>query len=68
MAKLKNAVIRAREAGFDGYMSNYQLIVAARACLRDAIENPEADEGLVSAERALALINTYLCEGGTCKH
>lgn len=62
MGKLKDALIRSQKTKFDGYMSNYQLIVIARACLRDAIENPEPDEGLASAERALALINTYLQE------
>ena len=66
MAKLKTALLRAQEtAGFIG--SNESLLWKARDALTDAINNPEPDEGLASAEAALALINTYLMENELCK-
>ena len=66
MAKLKTALLRAQEtAGFIG--SNESLLWRARDALTDAINNPEPDEGLASAEVALALIHTYLLEVELCK-
>jgi hypothetical protein len=49
-------------------MSYRQLIEAALAAVIDAVENPDGDEGLASAERAIALLKTYLYEVDTCKH
>lgn len=43
------------------------LLWQAREALSDAVNNPEPDEGLASAERALHLINTYLLETELCK-
>jgi hypothetical protein len=43
------------------------LLWQARDALSDAINNPEPDEGLTSAEKALHLINTYLLESELCK-
>jgi hypothetical protein len=66
MAKLKTAILRAQEtAEITG--SNENLLWQARDALSDAINNPEPDEGLTSAERALHLINTYLLESESCK-
>ncbi len=66
MAKLKTALLRAQEtAGFIG--SNESLLWKARDALSDAINNPEPDEGLASAEKALAMLNTYLLETELCK-
>ncbi len=66
MAKLKTAILRAQEtAEITG--SNENLLWQARDALSDAINNPEPDEGLTSAERALHLINTYLLERELCK-
>jgi hypothetical protein len=66
MAKLKTALIRAQEtAGFIG--SNESLLWKARDALTDAINNPEPDEGLASAEFALQAINIYLMETELCK-
>jgi hypothetical protein len=66
MAKLKTAILRAQETA-DIIGANEALLWQARESLADAIENPEPDEGLVSAERALALLNTYLMEFELCK-
>jgi hypothetical protein len=66
MAKLKTAILRAQETA-DIIGSNESLLWRARAALSDAINNPEPDEGLTSAERALHLINTYLLESELCK-
>jgi hypothetical protein len=66
MAKLKTAILRAQETA-DITGSNESLLWQARAALSDAINNPEPDEGLTSAERALHLINTYLLESELCK-
>jgi len=66
MAKLKTAILRAQETA-DITGSNENLLWQARAALLDAINNPEPDEGLTSAERALHLINTYLLESELCK-
>ena len=66
MAKLKTAILRAQETA-DIIGSNESLLWKARAALSDAINNPEPDEGLASAEAALALINTYLLENELCK-
>jgi hypothetical protein len=43
-------------------MTSFEIIQAARAAIVHAIENPETDEGLASAERALALLSAYLNE------
>ena len=66
MAKLKTALLRARETA-DIIGANESLLWKAREALSDAINNPEPDEGLASAERALHLINTYLLETELCK-
>lgn len=67
MGKLKQAAIIAQEnAEITG--ANENLLWQARAALSDAIDNPEPDEGLTSAEKALHLINTYLMESELCKH
>lgn len=66
MAKLKTALLRAQETA-DIIGSNESLLWKARAALSDAINNPEPDEGLASAETALHLINTYLMETELCK-
>jgi hypothetical protein len=66
MAKLKTAILRAQETA-DIIGANESLLWQARDALSDAINNPEPDEGLASAERALALINTYLMEAELCK-
>ena len=66
MAKLKTAILRAQETA-DITGSNESLLWQARAALSDAINNPEPDEGMASAERALHLINTYLMESELCK-
>jgi hypothetical protein len=66
MAKLKTAILRAQEtAEITG--ANENLLWQARTAIADAINNPEPDEGLASAERALHLINTYLLESELCK-
>jgi len=39
---------------------NFEVIEQAKFYLLDAIENPEPDEGLSSAEKALELLNFYL--------
>jgi hypothetical protein len=66
MAKLKTTILRAQEtAEITG--SNENLLWQARDALSDAINNPEPDEGLTSAEKALHLINTYLMESELCK-
>jgi hypothetical protein len=66
MGKLKNAVIEARELA-ETHETNEALLWQARESLQDAIDNPEPDEGLASAERALSLLNTYLLEVELCK-
>ena len=66
MAKLKTAILRAQETA-DIIGANESLLWQARDALSDAINNPKPDEGLASAERALALINTYLLEAELCK-
>lgn len=66
MAKLKTALLRAQETA-DIIGANESLLWRARDALTDAINNPEPDEGLASAEAALALINTYLMENELCK-
>lgn len=66
MAKLKTAILRAQETA-DIIGTNESLLWQARESLQDAINNPEPDDGLASAERALALINTYLMEAELCK-
>lgn len=66
MAKLKTALLRAQETA-DIIGSNESLLWRARDALTDAINNPEPDEGLASAEAALHLINTYLMETELCK-
>lgn len=75
MGKLKNAVSTTYRVKFDQdpielaetHATNEALLWQARESLADAINNPEPDEGLVSAERALALLNTYLMESELCK-
>ena len=66
MGKLKQAAIIAQENA-DIIGTNENLLWQARAALSDAIDNPEPDEGLTSAEKALHLINTYLLEFELCK-
>ena len=66
MGKLKQAAIIAQENA-DIIGTNESLLWQARAALSDAINNPEPDEGLTSAEKALHLINTYLLETELCK-
>jgi hypothetical protein len=66
MGKLKQAAIAAQETA-DITGANESLLWQARAALSDAINNPEPDEGLASAEKALHLINTYLMEAELCK-
>jgi hypothetical protein len=66
MGQLKNAVITAQETA-DIIGANESLLWQARDALSDAINNPEPDEGMASAERALHLINTYLLESELCK-
>jgi hypothetical protein len=66
VGKLKNAVIAARELA-ETHETNEALLWQARDSLQDAIDNPEADEGLASAERALHALNIYLMEVELCK-
>jgi len=66
MGKLKQAAIIAQENA-DIIGTNESLLWQARAALSDAINNPEPDDGLTSAEKALHLINTYLLETELCK-
>ena len=66
MAKLKTALLRAQETA-DIIGTNESLLWRARDAISDAINNPEPDEGLASAETALHLINTYLMENELCK-
>ena len=47
-------------------MTYRQLIEAALVAVIDAIENPDSDQGLASAERSCALLKTYLYEVDTC--
>jgi hypothetical protein len=48
-------------------MTHRQLIEAALVSVIDAVNNPDNDEGLASAEKAIALLKTYLYEVDTCK-
>ena len=66
MGKLKQAAIIAQENA-DIIGANESLLWQAKDALSDAINNPEPDEGLTSAEKALHLINTYLLEAELCK-
>lgn len=67
MAKLKTALLRAQETA-DITGANESLLWQAREALSAALYSlSEPDEGLASAERALALINTYLLESELCK-
>lgn len=66
MAKLKTAILRAQETA-DIIGSNESLLWRASAALSQALDDPQSDEGKASAERALALINTYLMETELCK-
>jgi hypothetical protein len=47
-------------------MTYRQLIEAALVAVIDAVENDDSDAGLQSAERAIALLKTYLYEADTC--
>jgi hypothetical protein len=47
-------------------MTYRQLIEAALVAVIDAVENDDDDKGLASAERAIALLKTYLYEVDTC--
>jgi hypothetical protein len=67
MGKLKQAAIVAQETA-DIIGANETLLWQARDALLDAINNPEPDDGLASADRALTLINAYLMESELCKH
>jgi hypothetical protein len=66
MAKLKTAILRAQEMA-DTISANEIMLWVAQEALTDAINNPEPDEGLASAEKALAMLNTYLMENELCK-
>jgi hypothetical protein len=67
MGKLKTAILRAQETA-DITGANESLLWQARDALSAALYDlAEPDEGLISAERALALINTYLMEAELCK-
>ncbi len=65
MAKLKTALLRAQETA-DITGANEALLWRASAALSQALDDPQSDEGKASAERALALINTYLMETELC--
>jgi hypothetical protein len=47
-------------------MTYRQLIEAALVAVIDAVENDDDDAGLASAEKAIALLKTYLYEADTC--
>jgi hypothetical protein len=66
MAKLKTAILRAQETA-DIIGANESLLWQARAVLSKALDDPEPEEGLASAERALSILNTYLLEVELCK-
>jgi hypothetical protein len=67
MGKLKNAVITAQETA-EIIGANETLLWQARAALSASLYDlAEPDEGLVSAEKALHLINTYLMESELCR-
>jgi hypothetical protein len=66
MAKLKTAILRAQEMA-NTISANEIMLWLAQEALTDAIDNPEPDEGLASAERALHALNTYLMEVELCK-
>ena len=66
MGKLKQAAIVAQETA-DITGANENLLWQARTAIADAINNPEPDEGMASAERAQHLINAYLMESELCK-
>lgn len=59
MGKLKDALIRKQESS-GKMIENETILWGIRTALIDAIENPEPDEGLASAEHALALLNQIL--------
>ena len=66
MVKSKTAIPRAQEMA-NTISANEIMLWLAQEALTDAIDNPEPDEGLASAERALSLLNTYLLEVELCK-
>ncbi len=66
MGKFKEAAIRAQEMA-DTISANEIMLWLAQEALTDAINNPEPEEGLASAEKALAMLNTYLMESELCK-
>ena len=66
MAKLKTAILRAQETA-DIISANEIMLWLAQEALTDAINNPEPEEGLASAEKALAMLNAYLMEAELCK-
>jgi hypothetical protein len=47
-------------------MTYRQLIEAALVAVIDAVENGDSEAGLASAEKAIALLKTYLYEVDTC--
>lgn len=47
-------------------MNYRQLIEAALVAVIDTVNNPNNDAGLASAEKAIALLKTYLYEADTC--
>jgi len=74
MAKLKTAILRAQEtAEIIGAgktltaLSTDLMLWIARDTLTEGIVSPDADVRIACAERALALINTYLMETESCK-
>jgi len=74
MAKLKTAILRAQEtADITGTskaltaLSTDLMLWIARDTLTEGIVSPDVDVRIDCAERALALINTYLLEAELCK-
>ena len=47
-------------------MTYRQLIEAALVAVIDAVENGDSEAGLASAEKAIALLKTYLYEVDIC--
>lgn len=74
MAKLKTAILRAQETADTlgtgqalTALSTDLMLWVARDTLTEGIVSPDVDVRIDCAERALALINTYLMETELCK-
>ena len=74
MAKLKTALLRAQETADISEtgkalaaLSTDLMLWIARDTLTEGIVSPDVDVRIDCAERALALINTYLMEAELCK-